>query len=80
MLGTPVHSWQAAAQAGMAIGDRSLLFAAKVMARSGLELLRNADLLSEVRAEWETRRGGREYRAVLPPDAQPPKRRAASGT
>jgi aminobenzoyl-glutamate utilization protein B len=75
MLGTPGHSWQFAAQAGMAIGHHSLLFAAKTMARAGLELLRDRILREEVRREWMDRLAGRAYEAAIPEGASPPRKR-----
>ncbi len=72
MLGTPGHSWQITAQAGMSIGHKSLIFASKVIAASGLDLLTKPSLLKAVRDEWEERLAGRVYKPPIPADLAPP--------
>jgi aminobenzoyl-glutamate utilization protein B len=58
ILGTPGHSWQFTAQAGMSIGHKSLIFASKVMAASALDLLTKPEILEKAREEWKTRLAG----------------------
>ena len=72
ILGTPGHSWQFAAQSGMSIGHKSLLFATRTMAVSILDLMTRPELLKEARSEFEEHTEGREYRSPLPPDLKPP--------
>jgi aminobenzoyl-glutamate utilization protein B len=72
MLGTPGHSWQFAAQSGMSIGHKGLIFASKVIAASGLELMTDPELLSRVREEWVERLAGRSYKPPIPMDLKPP--------
>ena len=72
VVGTPGHSWQFAAQSGMSIGHKSLLFAARTMACSLVDLLTRSDLLAAVRQEFRDRTRGREYRSPLPADLRPP--------
>jgi aminobenzoyl-glutamate utilization protein B len=72
MLGTPGHSWQITAQSGMSIGHKGLLFASKIIATSGLDLLTKPDLLKAVRDEWEDRLAGRVYEPPIPADLAPP--------
>jgi len=72
MLGTPGHSWQVTAQSGMSIGHKGLLFASKVIATSGLDLLTKPDRLKAVRDEWEERLAGRVYKPPIPADLAPP--------
>ena len=66
IIGTTAHSWQFVAQAGTSCGHKSLLFAARVIACCGVELIADGDLRRRVRQEWLDRRGGREYRSPLP--------------
>ena len=68
--GTPPHSWQAVA-AGKDLGTEAMLFAGKVIAGSLHDLLSDDELLAEARAEFEQRRGDREYESPLPADADP---------
>lgn len=72
VLGTPGHSWQFTAQSGMSIGHKSLIFAAKTMAASGLDLLTRPDILKLVRDEWRERLRGRTYNSPIPGDLKPP--------
>ncbi len=72
VLGTPGHSWQVVAQSGMGIGHKSLIFAAKVMAASAIELMTNEELLKKAWDEFEERLKGRKYRCAIPPEIKPP--------
>jgi len=72
ILGTPGHSWQFTAQSGMSIGHKSLVFASKVIAASGFDLLTKPSLLKAVRDEWEERLTGRVYKPPIPAALAPP--------
>jgi aminobenzoyl-glutamate utilization protein B len=72
VLGTPGHSWQMTAQAGMSMGHKSLIFASKVIAGSTLDLLTNPKLLKKAKAEWKQRLAGRVYKSPIPADLKPP--------
>ena len=72
ILGTPGHSWQFTAQSGMSIGHKGLIFASKVMATSGIEILTDPELLKRIRDEWTKRLAGRTYKSSLPADLKPP--------
>lgn len=68
--GTPLHSWQAVA-GGKDLGTAGMLFAGKVVAGSLYDLLSDEELLAEATAEFEERKGDREYESPLPDDADP---------
>jgi aminobenzoyl-glutamate utilization protein B len=72
VLGTPAHSWQATAQSGVGIGHKSLIFAAKVMAATAIDLLTNKDVLGKAREEHQRRIGDKKYRSPIPADNKPP--------
>ena len=72
IVGTPGHSWQFAASSGMSIGHKSLLFAAKTIAASILDLCTQPGLLEKAREDFLERTKGKEYRSPLPPDLKPP--------
>ena len=72
VLGTPGHSWQNVAMSGMSIGHKSLFFASKVLACTGLDLLTQPNLLKEAWAELERRKAGREYKSPIPNGLPPP--------
>ncbi len=70
-LGTPGHSWQLVAQAGMGIGHAGMLTAAKILAEAGFELMSNPEILSEAAEEFTRLTSGEPYRSSMPPDAMP---------
>jgi aminobenzoyl-glutamate utilization protein B len=72
VLGIPAHSWQSVALNGMSIGHKSLIFAAKVLATSALDLLTKPELLRSVHEEFEKRKAGRSYKSPIPDDIKPP--------
>jgi len=53
VLGTPSHSWQAVAQSNMGLGHKALLFAAKVIAVTSLDLLTAPSYIKKAWAEWK---------------------------
>jgi len=72
VLGAPGHSWQAVACSGTSIGHKSLIFAAKTMAGSALDLLTKPELLKKAKEEHEEKMKGRVYRCPIPDDINPP--------
>ena len=72
VLGTPAHSWQAVAQNAVGIGHASLIFAAKVMAATVLDLLTREEILKEAKEEHRRRLGSKKYKSPIPPDHKPP--------
>jgi aminobenzoyl-glutamate utilization protein B len=72
VLGTPAHSWQAVAQNGVGIGHTSLIFAAKVMAATAIDLLTSEDVLNKAKEEHRQRIGNKQYKSPIPPDNKPP--------
>jgi len=72
IFGTPGHSWQAVAQSGVGLGHRSLIFAAKIMAATAINLLMNEDLLDKVKKEHRQRIGSKKYKPPIPAEMKPP--------
>jgi aminobenzoyl-glutamate utilization protein B len=70
-LGTPGHSWQTVASSGSSIGAKGMLFAAKGMALAGLELMTNAELRLQAKAEFESAKNGQSYISPLPEGTKP---------
>jgi aminobenzoyl-glutamate utilization protein B len=69
-IGLPHHSWQVVACAASELGHKSLIFGSKIIACTALDLLLNADLLRNVRREFEERTEGRKYISPLPKGAR----------
>jgi len=72
ILGTPGHSWQFVAQSGVGLGHKSLIFAAKVMAATAIDLLTKEELLDKANKERKQRIGAKKYRSPIPPEIKPP--------
>ncbi len=67
-LGTPGHSWQNAAVAGTTIGHKGMLYAARVIAATVMDLLTDRELLKQVKEEFARSRPDEAY--VSPLDAE----------
>ncbi len=72
VLGAPGHSWQFVACSGSSLGHKSLIFAAKTMAGSVLDLMTKPELLKEVKEEHKMQLEGQTYTPVGDPDRKPP--------
>jgi aminobenzoyl-glutamate utilization protein B len=72
VLGSAGHAWQDVACHGMGIGHKSLIFAAKIIAGSALDLLTKPELLKKVKDEFEDRKKGQKYVSPIPKDLSPP--------
>jgi aminobenzoyl-glutamate utilization protein B len=70
-LRTPGHSWQAAAQSGMSIGHKGMLFAAKVLALAAQEFMANPARLLAARAEFEQKIAATPYVCPVPDGVEP---------
>ncbi len=68
---TPWHAWPVVAAGGMSIGHKGMLYAAKTMAATLVDLYEDKGARQAIRAEWLEDKAGREYRAFLA-DGPPP--------
>jgi len=71
-MGTPAHSWQATAAAGMGIGQKAMIAGAKAMALAGYELMTKPDLLQKAKETFLKDTGGKPYVSPLPPEMNAP--------
>ena len=72
VLGTPGHSWQNVAQSAVGLGHNSLIFSAKIMAATSLNLLMNEEVLNKAKEEHRRRIGNKKYKSPIPPENKPP--------
>ena len=70
-FGTPPHSWQITASSGSQIGFKGMLFAAKALALTALDLLTKPDLLQAAQTEFATSTEGRPYVSPIPDGTVP---------
>jgi aminobenzoyl-glutamate utilization protein B len=68
--GTSLHTWQSTAAAGMSIGHKGMLLAAKTLSLTALDLLTDSNLLRQAKDEFATATGGRPYTSLHP--SEPP--------
>ncbi|MFW9992799.1 MAG: amidohydrolase [Candidatus Odinarchaeota archaeon] len=71
-IGTPGHSWQFVSQAGMSIGHKGMLQAAKVLGLAAAELMESPELVRRARQEFEEKLQKTPYTSPLPDEARPP--------
>jgi len=62
--GIAPHQWGCVATNGMSIGQKATIHGAKVLAATGLDLLTKPELLKEIKAEFEKRKAGHEYKSM----------------
>jgi len=72
VLGTPGHSWQVVAQGAVGLGHKSLIYAAKIMAATAIDLLTNEEVVTKAKKEHEQRIGNKKYKTPIPPEIKPP--------
>jgi len=70
--GVPAHSWQSAACAGMSIGRKGMVVAAKSLVLTAVDLFTDPKQVEAAKASFEKRRSGFEYKSRVPPDQAPP--------
>lgn len=70
--GVPGHSWQSAACAGMSIGRKGMLVAAKSLVLTAVDLFTDPKQVAAAKASFEKRRAGFEYRSRIPAGQKPP--------
>ena len=70
--GVVAHTWQAAACAGMSIGQRGMVAAAKVLAVTGADLFTNPQLVLQAKSDFQHETKGRTYKSVIPAGQKPP--------
>lgn len=70
--GVVAHTWQAAASAGMSIGQKGMIVAAKALAATGADLFSNRQLVADAKADFRRQMEGKAYQSVIPAGQKPP--------
>ncbi len=65
-MGAPAHSWQFTACAGSSIGEKGMIYAAKVMAVYGAKLIENPELIKQAKEVFDKQMEGRVYKCPIP--------------
>ena len=71
-IGTPGHSWQLTAQGQSPLAKKGMVHAAKVMAATAVDALRNPGLIGAAKTDHDTQLGGRAFVNPIPDDVDPP--------
>jgi aminobenzoyl-glutamate utilization protein B len=64
---------QNVAAIGSSIGEKGILYAAKTLAATGLDLLEHPTYLNAAKADWKARMEGRKYFSFIPEKQAVPK-------
>jgi len=70
--GVAAHTWQAAACAGMTIGQKGMVVAAKTLAITGIDLFTNPQLVADAKVEFRKQTQGKTYKSAIPEGTKPP--------
>jgi aminobenzoyl-glutamate utilization protein B len=68
---TPWHSWAVVACGGMSIGHKGMVYAAKALSMTMVDLFTDKALLDSVKEEFKERKGSYQYEGLLPPGPPP---------
>lgn len=69
--GTPAHSWQYTAQGKSSLAHKGMIFSAKVMAATAIDMYENPEKIEAAKKELNTRLGGGKYEAPIPKGVVP---------
>jgi aminobenzoyl-glutamate utilization protein B len=70
-VGTPWHAWPVVASSGMSIGHKGMVYAAKALAATLVDLFEDAAARDAIRAEFNQKMKALVYKSYLP-DGPPP--------
>lgn len=71
-IGSPGHSWQITAQGKTPAAHKGMVYAAKVMAGTALDVLENEKILNDAKADHKARTAKTPYTCPIPPEVNPP--------
>ena len=69
--GVAAHTWQAAASAGMSIGQDGMVIAAKALALTAADLFAKPQLVQAAKADFAKKLGGKTYESPIPAGQKP---------
>lgn len=71
-MGANVHNWQFTACAGSSIGEKGMIYAAKIMSVFGVKLLENPQYVEAAKKEFDETMQGRSYKCPIPDGVEVP--------
>lgn len=70
--GVPNHNWAVTASAATNIAHQGMLYAARYLAASAIDLLTQPDVLAAMKKEFADRTAGVQWQSMIPDGTQPP--------
>ena len=70
--GVAAHTWQATACAGMSIGQKGMVVAARALAITGIDLFTNPQLVADAKADFKKQMQGKTWKSAIPESEKPP--------
>lgn len=74
MAGSPGHSWQNVAAIGSSIGEKGILYAAKTLAATAIDLMEKPELIQAARGDFTEKMEDREYFSFIPKGQKVPEK------
>ncbi|WP_184223735.1 amidohydrolase [Paenochrobactrum gallinarii] len=71
-IGSPGHSWQITAQGKMPAAHKGMVYAAKVMAGTAIDVMEDEKIMAEAKADHKARTAKMPYTCPIPPEVNPP--------
>ena len=71
--GSPGHSWQNVAAIASPIGEKGIIYGAKALAVTAIELFEKPDQILAAKADFQHRMKNRKYTTLIPEGQKPPK-------
>ena len=71
VAGTPPHTWQWTSQGKSSIAHKGMIFSAKVMAATAIDMYESPETIEAAKKELHTRLGGGKYECGIPKDIVP---------
>lgn len=68
---TPEHSWQLVSQGKSSVAHKGLIYAAKVMAATAIDLYEDAELVEAAKKDLQDQLGGMKYVPAIPDEVKP---------
>ena len=69
--GVAAHTWQAAASAGMSIGQDGMVVASKALALTAVDLFTTPALVQAAKADFDKKLAGKKYQTAIPARQKP---------
>ena len=71
-MGAPGHSWQNTASAGSSIGQKGMIYGARILAKTVLDCFENPDIVKAAKEEFDKATAGSKYLCPIPDEVPVP--------